>query len=203
MCEVRMKATVARQGHDRSAEKVMDKSRRAREIADGVGTDDDESISQEFANTIKRSPILLDFFAYKELDGGRIRYLGQAFILHCPETISTHFVTCLHNICTESNAHGEMEVCEGPHSCTVTGDSKNQSAFVKFPSTGWVLDESRHKLELRDGVFWKHGFDVSVGPCAKDATSAEDHWAGHTIKNKTTQATFSPGQSARSCARRL
>ena len=123
---------------------------------------------------MKQSAISLKFETYNWITGKIEPYLGQAFLLRSPDESSTMFVTALHNISSEENRKGELEICLSPHTCTV---ASGVAAFVKFPNRGWVK-EDHHAIKLRDGVTWSSGFDISLGP----STNAEEQWTEDPVK---------------------
>lgn len=166
-------------GKSRSADKVMDKSRRYRTIdgVPGVGTDDSEDISQAFAARIKGSVIFLRFVCQNLQNGKKVPYLGQAGILRNPANGVLKFATCKHNLGTEENEHGELEVCLAPHECVL---ADGFTADIRLPSTGWskTLNSA---TELRDGITWSNGFDISLGPIVNEQT-AEENWPNDPVR---------------------
>lgn len=171
--ELRGRVPVSFGGQTRSAEKVLDKSRRCKRVegVPHVGTDDTEEVPPELGARIKESAILLKFFCQNVVTKEIHPYSGQAALVRNPQNGAVMFVTCKHNTGAEANKKGELEVCLDPHECML---QDNSAADIHLPDTGWRKMPS-HAVKLRDGATWSNGFDLSLGPTIH-ADSAEEHW---------------------------
>jgi hypothetical protein len=155
----------------RSAEKVLDKTRRRKAVpgVSGIGTDDTEAIDRDFAAQLKASVVLLKFDCVTET-GEEVPYMGQAGLLRNPKIHDeVKFATCKHNFSTAPNEEGQLEFCQAPHKC-VLYDSI--TARIAIPNTGYEKIPS-HAMVLRDGVTCSHGFDLSLGPAINEETPQE------------------------------
>ena len=159
-------------GKPRSPWKVLDKYRRIKKVSGvvGVGTDDTEIIDPTFAADIKDKVILLKFDCWNQNNCRHVPYLGQAAILRSPKGGIAKFATCMHNLVTDLNENGELEICLPTHVCVL---ANQKEAFVTLPYTGWIKTTSR-AIPLRDGVTWSYGFDVSLGPVLDEQTGAQN-----------------------------
>ena len=155
----------------RSAEKVLDKTRRRKAVpgVSGLVSDDTKAIDREFAAQLKARVVLLKFDCVAET-GEEVRYMGQAGLLRNPKNSDeVKFATCKHNFSTAPNEEGQLEFCQAPHMC-VLYDSI--TARITIPNTGYEKIPS-HAMALRDGVTSSHGFDLSLGPAIDEGTPQE------------------------------
>ena len=157
----------------RSTEKIMDKSRQAKKVFGGVGTDDEDTafVTEDFANDAKKSAIRLQLKCWPADYSAPSTYKGQAFLLRDPITQAVHMVTCKHNIVSEKNVHtGKFEDCEPPHEMVVLAGDMDIHATIVMPNTGYEKTE-HPPVNLRQGEVWQYGIDVSFGPVINSETS--------------------------------
>ena len=170
-------------GKSRSAEKVLDQSRRSQRVAgiSNVGTDDVEPIDLLFAAKIKSSAILLRFDCWNEATGEEVPYVGQAGFLRNPKKLDEiKLATCKHNLATDFNDDGQLEICgPPPHKCVLHNFA---TAYISIPETGWRRRAS-HAVTLRGDVTWSHGIDISLGPAIHEGTP-ENQWATKTLNHR-------------------
>ena len=117
--------------------------------------------------------MLLTFMCFDTVTNKAVHYVGQAAIVRDPNTGVRMFATSKHNLTThKSKVTGNLEICNDPHLCTL---GKNGSAAeIIFPNTGLKLNNSSHKVDLRDGYTWSC-FDNSLGPVVDRNTGAINH----------------------------
>lgn len=163
----------------RSAEKILDKSRRmawywgSAKIKTDAKPDEKVLIEPEFATHLGKSAMCLHWLCRVVKPAGAPAtqkfphkpYEGQIFILRNPTDGNCVFVTAKHNTCSEYNKEGLWEV-PFPGSYTIQMANSNTAAEVRIPNVGWPKDENYPSFHLRNGVHWSTGIDISIGPSA-------------------------------------
>jgi hypothetical protein len=118
----------------RSTGKVMNKSRRVKQVGSGnIYRDDETAVTDEFAQELKQKALCLGIqIIDTELDGTP-NSEGQAGLLLRPNSTDATLVTALHNLATEQDGEGNDQFCQG-HSVETAYGGK---CAVTIPNTGW------------------------------------------------------------------
>lgn len=184
----RLPAKPIQHGLPRSAEKIVKRTRRMRwlDSFEDVKWDNDDDTGVEIhrfqVNQLRNSACEIAWTCWPEGSHLPVEYSGQGGLVRGPDG-TIKFLTANHNICSEANRDGVWEDAQHGHRCITVQGRCNRLLYI--PNTGWERTEKWTKEnsyclgndEVRRGMSWKTGVDVSLGPeVSVDEETAKTHF---------------------------